>query len=117
MGPDLAGGFFTKPNRALARRALEEPLEPADLLDALAGQPLVRTGGLRCFYVDATVAQGVCYVDGERYAFGPACHQAVLALCDEESLTPALLGAGLRSPEFVSALAQWVNGGYWYFVD
>ncbi|OGB31873.1 MAG: cupin [Burkholderiales bacterium RIFCSPLOWO2_12_FULL_61_40] len=114
---DFAGSFFSKTKCALDLQALDEPLEPADLLDALAGQPLVRTGGLRCFYVDATVAQGVCYVDGERYAFGPACHQAVLALCDEESLTPALLGAGLRSPEFVSALAQWVNGGYWYFVD
>jgi 50S ribosomal protein L16 3-hydroxylase len=67
--------------------------------------------------VDATLAQGVCYVDGERHAFGPACVDAVTAVCDKEKLTAAALRGGLKTPGFVAALTQWVNAGYWYFED
>jgi len=102
---------------ALDLQALDDPMDEADVLNTLADQPLVRTGGLRCFYVDATVAHGVCYVDGERFAFGPACKDAVVALCDNDALTPGLLGNALKDSGFVAALAQWVNGGYWYFSD
>lgn len=114
---DFAGSFLSRTKCQLDLQPLEVPMEEADVLASLQEQPLVRTGGLRCFYVDATVAQGVCYVDGERHAFGPACHSAVEALCDQEHLSPALLGAGLENPVLLSALTQWVNGGYWYFRD
>jgi 50S ribosomal protein L16 3-hydroxylase len=80
-------------------------------------QPLVRTGGLRCFYVDETVAQGVCYVDGERYAFGPACKSAVLALCDQDEPSYAKLKSGWQHADYARQLTEWVNGGFWYFRD
>lgn len=114
---DFAGGYFTKTKCELDLQELEEPLDAASLVEELAHQSLVRTGGLRCFYVDATVDQGVCYVDGERFDFGPACRAAVVALCDNDELTRDLLKTGLQQPAFVEALTQWVNGGYWYFQD
>jgi len=114
---DFAGSFLSRTKCLLDLQALDEPMDEADVLNTLADQPLVRTGGLRCFYVDATVADGVCYVDGERFGFGPACKDAVVALCDSDALTPGLLGGALKAPAFVAALTQWVNGGYWYFAD
>ncbi|MBC7860024.1 MAG: cupin domain-containing protein [Burkholderiaceae bacterium] len=114
---DFAGAYFTKTKCELDLQELEEPLAAAALVEELAHQNLVRTGGLRCFYVDATVDQGVCYVDGERFDFGPACRAAVVALCDNDELTRDLLKTGLQQPAFVEALTQWVNGGYWYFQD
>ena len=77
----------------------------------------VATGGLRCFYLDATLAQGVCYVDGERHAFGADLVPCVVALCDHDTLTASLLAAALSHPEFASKLTEWVNAGFWYFND
>jgi len=77
----------------------------------------VRTGGLRCFYVDQTAADGVCYVDGERHAFGAKAQVAAKALCDYDTVSHTQLRGGLKSPAFVAALTQWVNAGYWYFQD
>jgi len=114
---DFAGSFFSKTKCALDLQALDEPLDAAELLEALLEQPLVRSGGLRCFYVDETLARGVCYVDGERYEFGAASLDAVRALCDHDALTLDLLQTGLQHPVFVAQLLAWVNGGFWYFQD
>lgn len=114
---DFAGSFLSRTKCQLDLQALDEPLDAAALIDTLQQQPLVRTGGLRCFYVDQTVADGVCYVDGERHAFGTKAQAAVKALCDRDTLTHAPLRAALKLPAFVEALTQWVNAGYWYFED
>jgi 50S ribosomal protein L16 3-hydroxylase len=114
---DFAGSYFSKTKCTLDLQTLDEPLESSDLINAMQEQPLVRTGGLRCFYVDETLAQGVCYVDGERFAFGPACKSAVLALCDQDELTFAKLKGDLQHADFARQLTEWVNGGYWYFRD
>ncbi|MBI3284895.1 MAG: cupin domain-containing protein [Burkholderiales bacterium] len=114
---DFAGSFLSKSKCALDLQALDEPLSEADLLDCLQQQPLQRTGGLRCFYLDATLAQGVCYVAGERYAFGADCRAAVLALCDHDVLDIDLLHSALHQPQFISAVCDWVHQGYWYFAD
>ena len=114
---DFAGSYFSKTKCTLYLQALDEPLEPSDLIDALREQPLVRTGGLRCFYVDHTLPEGVCYVDGERYAFGQHCQSAVLALCDLDAPGYADLQAGLQQPDCARQLTECVNAGYWYFQD
>ena len=112
---DFAGSFLSKTKCALDLQPLDEPLDAADVINMLLQQPLVRTGGLRCFYVDHTVGEGVCYVDGERYAFGAAAQTLVRTLCDHENLSHAQLQTGLQDPAFVQVLTQWVNAGYWYF--
>jgi len=114
---DFAGGFLSRSKCQLDLQTLDEPLDERGLLANLQQQALIRTGGLRCFYLDETVAQGICHVAGERFAFGPACRGAVLALCDNESLDHAVLHAWLGQPQFVRALTQWVNDGYWYFEE
>ena len=114
---DFAGSYLSKTKCTLDLQALDEPLSADDLINELMEQPLIRTGGLRCFYVDETVAQGVCYVDGERFEFGAAAKEAVIALCDHDELSHALLVSGLQNPAFSSQLTEWVNGGFWYFQD
>lgn len=112
---DFAGSFLSKTRCQLDLQSLEEPFDATGLLQMLQQQPLVRIGGLRCFYLDQTVAHGVCYVDGERFSFGAACRDAVIALCDSELIDDVLLLSGVQNPEFVQALSLWVNAGYWYF--
>lgn len=117
LAADFAGSYFSKTKCALDLQALDEPLQAAEVADALQQQVLVRTGGLRCFYLDATVAQGVCYVDGERHAFGPALQPTVIALCDHDELSHELLHSALQDAAFAQQLTEWVNAGYWYFQD
>jgi 50S ribosomal protein L16 3-hydroxylase len=112
---DFAGSFLSRTKCQLDLQALDEPLDAAELIDTLQQQPLVRTGGLRCFYVDETLSKGVCYIDGERHAFGAKAKAVVKALCDHDRVTHTQLLGGLKIPEFVAALTQWVNAGYWYF--
>ena len=114
---DFAGSYFSKTKCTLDLQPLDEPLETSDLVDMLQQQALIRTGGLRCFYVDATVAQGVCYVDGERYEFGSGLQQAVINLCDNDELSAELLHAALQDDAFARLFTEWVNGGFWYFRD
>jgi 50S ribosomal protein L16 3-hydroxylase len=114
---DFAGSYFSKNKCSLDLQALDEPMTESDLVSTLARQPLVRTGGLRCFYVDQTVEGGVCFVDGERNAFGKACKKAVLALCDNDTVSEVMLRTGLKNAEFLRALTGWVNAGYWYFQE
>lgn len=112
---DFSGRYFSRTKCALDLQAVEEPYDAAELLDNLQRHPLTRTGGLRCFYLDASIEQGICYVNGERFEFGPACQSAVLALCDHDGLDFDLLQTGLQDAGFLDALTQWVNEGYWYF--
>ena len=112
---DFAGSFLSKTKCQLDLQPLEDELNEAELLDTLQQQQLVRIGGVRCFYLDDSIADGVCFIDGERHAFGAACQEAVIALCDEELLSIAALASGLANPEFVRTLVLWVNTGYWYF--
>ncbi len=114
---DFAGSFLSKNKSVLDLQSLEEPFNQQELLAELQRQPLVRIGGLRCFYVDATVRAGVCYIDGERHEFGAACHDAVLKLCDHEILSHAMLQPYLKQTLLLAALTEWVNDGYWYFED
>ena len=112
---DFAGSFLSRTKCQLDLQVLDEPLDAAQLIDTLLQQVLVRTGGLRCFYLDETLAKGVCYVDGERHAFGTKAKTAVKALCDHDRVTHTQLRGALQNPAFVSALVEWVNAGYWYF--
>ena len=114
---DFAGSYFSKTKCVLDLQALDEALEVSDVVDALQNQHLVRTGGLRCFYLDATMAHGVCFVDGERYEFGQALSDTVVHLCDNDDLSLELLGAALEDAAFATQLTEWVNAGYWYFED
>lgn len=114
---DFAGSFLSKTKCQLDLQAPDEPFDAAELAGKLLQHPLTRIGGLRCFYVDATVTQGICYIEGERFELGAACQGAVLALCDNESLSHALLHTWIQQPEFARMLTQWVNCGYWYFQD
>ena len=114
---DFSGSFLSQTKCALDLQPVGEPMDEDAVLATLVDQPLVRTGGLRCFYTDTTVQQGVCYVDGQRYAFAGVNPSAIALLCDNEQLSHVQLQAALQQPDFAQALTAWVNAGYWYFED
>lgn len=58
---DLTGSFLSKTRCQLDLQALEDPFDPPELLELLQHDTLVRTGGLRYFYLDTTMAQAGVY--------------------------------------------------------
>ena len=114
---DFAGSFLSQTKCPLDLQPVDEPMDEDAVLATLVEHPLVRTGGLRCFYTDTTVQQGVCYVDGQRYAFARVNPSDIALLCDNEQLSHAQLHEALQQPDFAQALTAWVNAGYWYFED
>ena len=112
---NFVGCHLSKTKCELDLQALDFPINETELRKNLQQTDLIRTGGLRCFYLDDSISQGVCYINGERYDFGAGCRATVLALCDEDQLSLAALEQGLQHAVFVKALLQWVNDGYWYF--
>ncbi len=121
---DFAASLLSKTKCQLDLQTPDDPYLASDLLEQFQTTPLRRTGGLRCFYVDQTVAQGACYIDGERYVFGAHFAPAVVALCDKDELHYAMLAAYLPNSaedqdpaknKFLQCLCDWVNTAYWYF--
>ena len=111
---DFIGSFLSKTKCELDLQALDDEISEDELIDILQNEGLRRTGGLRCFYLDHSVGQGVCYIDGQRYVFGPQTRDAVIALCNNDEIDANMLADGLSNPVFVKALQEWVNQGYWY---
>jgi 50S ribosomal protein L16 3-hydroxylase len=128
---DFAGGFLSKTKCQLDLQALEYPYEPDELLEQLQLQTLYRIGGLRCFYFDHSILDGIVYIDGDRYEFAASDQNALRALCNLEKLSYADLQCALpeqfennsakrnenHTYAFLNALTRWVNSGYWYFAQ
>jgi 50S ribosomal protein L16 3-hydroxylase len=112
---DFVGSFLSKTKCELDLQALDDPLEADELREELGAASLCRTGGLRCFYLETQISEGICYVDGQRYAFGSALSEVVRSLCDHDVLDGQTLMSGLQDIAFMQALTDWVNQGYWYF--
>ncbi|MFZ6687747.1 JmjC domain-containing protein [Undibacterium sp. SXout11W] len=111
---DFIGSFLSKTKCELDLQALDDEISEDELIDILHNEGLRRTGGLRCFYLDHSIGQGVCYIDGQRYGFGAQTRDAVIALCNNDEIDADMLADGLSNPVFVKALQEWVNQGYWY---
>lgn len=121
---DFAGSFLSKTKCQLDLQVPDEPYFPHDILEQLQQSQLRRIGGLRCFYLDQTCDQGVCYIDGERTTFGSFFKPAIMALCDQEKISYDMLAPYLPTSsadtdeaknKFLQSLCDWVNAAYWYF--
>lgn len=121
---DFAACMLSKTKCRLDLQIPEDPYLKQDILEQLQQTPLRRIGGLRCFYLDQTLELGACYIDGERYVFGPDFCTAVVTLCDQELLSYDMLApylpenstdANAAKNKFLQCLCDWVNAAYWYF--
>lgn len=114
---EFSGRYLTQ-----SKCALDLPDEPLDItqdevLAWLDEQPLIRLGGLRCLYFDINVAQGVVYINGDKYQLSAELAAVIPLLCDSNQLDKAALAPWLAHADLLTQLTEWVNLGYWYFED
>ena len=88
-----------------------------DVTEQLKQQPLIKLGGLRTLYFEASVADGVLYINGEQFTLSASREAFIGLLCDTQELTAENLSPWLEDSEVVEQLTAWVNAGYWYFDD
>ncbi|MGI2070331.1 JmjC domain-containing protein [Shewanella baltica] len=114
---EFSGRYLTQ-----SKCALDLPDEPLDItqdevLAWLDEQPLIRLGGLRCLYFDINVAQGVVYINGDKYPLSAELAAVIPLLCDSNQLDKTALAPWLAHADLLTQLTEWVNLGYWYFED
>lgn len=114
---EFSGRYLTQSKCALDLP--DEPLDitPAEMLTWLAEQPLIRLGGLRCLYFDISLAEGVLFINGDKYQLNAECAAVIPLLCDGNQLHQAALAPWLANSTLMAQLNVWVNLGYWYFED
>ncbi|GGI86199.1 50S ribosomal protein L16 arginine hydroxylase [Shewanella hanedai] len=88
-----------------------------DVIDMLKEQVLTRLGGLKALYFDASVKQGVFYINGEQVSLPRELVAVIPALCDNQFLSENSLAEWLSNEVFVGQLTEWVNRGFWYFEE
>ncbi|MFT4924794.1 MAG: 50S ribosomal protein L16 3-hydroxylase [Phenylobacterium sp.] len=111
----FSGCHLTSPKHTLDVPEIPFECSEAELLNLLSQQPLYRLGGLRCYYFEQTLSEGLFYVNGEECRVDAKLTDTIKVLCDHQTLTFEMLQQGLADSDFVSLLYGFVVQGCWYF--
>ncbi|WP_285164415.1 cupin domain-containing protein [Shewanella goraebulensis] len=118
---EFSGRYLTQSKCELDLPAECLGFQVLDITEQLKQQPLVKLGGLRTLYFEASVADGVLYINGEQFTLAAditANNEAFITLlCDTQELTVEDLSPFLNDELLVTQLTTWVNAGYWYFEE
>ncbi|MEZ9820500.1 cupin domain-containing protein [Shewanella sp. 10N.286.45.A1] len=114
---EFSGRYLTQSKCELDLPEDHLGFQSLDVTEQLKLQPLVKLGGLRCLYFEATAADGMLYINGEQIQLGETKESLIALLCDSQQLTLEALTPWLADDETLNQLTDWVNAGYWYFDD
>ncbi|PKG59181.1 cupin domain-containing protein [Shewanella sp. Choline-02u-19] len=114
---EFSGRYLTQSKCELDLPEEHLGFQSLDVTEQLKQQPLIKLGGLRTLYFEASVADGVLYINGEQFTLSASREALIALLCDTQELTAVNLSPWLEDIEVVEQLTAWVNAGYWYFDD
>ncbi|WP_076411274.1 cupin domain-containing protein [Shewanella sp. UCD-KL12] len=86
-----------------------------DFKQIIQNQPLIRIGGLKALYFDASVDRGVFFLNGEQVTLPLSLIDVIPVLCDNQTISYDHLSNWLEDTAFVEIMLEWINCGYWYF--
>ncbi len=114
---EFSGRYLTASKCELDLPEQSLGFQSTDILEILKSQTLIRLGGLRVLYFDASVKQGLFYINGEEYQLPSAISDAIPILCDQQQLSYSCITPWIDNREFIEQLTLWVNAGFWYFEE
>jgi 50S ribosomal protein L16 3-hydroxylase len=88
-----------------------------DVKSIIMQQPLHRLGGLRCYYFEQTLCEGLFYINGEECQLDPQLVGSIKNLCNCAVLTADLIADGLADEAFLALLTTFICQGCWYFEE
>ncbi|MCP4991795.1 MAG: cupin domain-containing protein [Colwellia sp.] len=113
----FTGQFLTAAKHDLDILLPDEPFELPEVSNLLNSHAIKRLGGLRAFYFEDTVAQGLCYINGTEQEFSSDIANGVKLLCDNVMLTPDAMSEWSHNAAFVELVTALLNQGYWYLAE
>ncbi|GAW95126.1 MULTISPECIES: cupin domain-containing protein [Colwellia] len=113
----FTGQFLTTAKHDLDVLLPDEPFELTEVSNLLNSHAIKRLGGLRAFYFEDTIEQGLCYINGTELAFSAEIANGVKLLCDKVMLLPDDLSEWSHNAAFVELATELLNQGYWYLAE
>lgn len=113
----FTGQFLTAAKHDLDILLPDEPFELTEVSNLLNSHAIKRLGGLRAFYFEDTIEQGLCYINGSELAFSAEIANGVKLLCDKVMLLPDDLSDWSHNAAFVELVTELLNQGYWYLAE
>jgi len=113
----FTGQFLTAAKHDLDILLPDEPFELPEVSNLLNSHAIKRLGGLRAFYFEDTVEQGLCYINGTELQFSSDIANGVKLLCDNVMLTPDAMSDWSHNAAFVELVTELLNQGYWYLAE
>ena len=113
----FAGNFLTSAKHELDLMPSEEPFERDEVSELLAIHAIKRLGGLRAFYFEDTIEDGICYINGEQISFDKEIAPAVKLLCDQLVVLPDELALWRDNEHFINLMITLLDQGYWFWTE
>jgi len=113
----FTGQFLTTAKHELDIMLPDEPFELPEVSNLLNSHGIKRLGGLRAFYFEDTIEQGLCYINGTELKFSSDIAHGVKLLCDNVMLTPDAMSDWSHNAAFVELATELLNQGYWYLAE
>ncbi len=106
------GEFISQSRHELDLAPPEPAYKPEEIYQLLTEQDemLHRLNGLRALRVG-----DYFFINGER--LDTDCYEAADSLCRHDAVNAALLGDAIENEDFMAALTDLINNGYWFFDD
>ena len=113
----FVGNFLTNAKHDLDLMPSEEPFAQAEVSELLAIHAVKRLGGLRAFYFEDSVNDGVCFINGEQVNFEAEITPAIKLLCDQVVVMPDDLAPWCENEHFVTLMVELLDQGYWFWTE
>jgi len=113
----FTGNFLTNAKHDLDIMLPDEPFTHEEVEQLLTTHAVKRLGGLRAFYFEDTLSDGICYINGDDERFDPEVAPAVQLLCDQVTVQPKELALWCQHSSFIALMADLLNQGYWFLAE
>lgn len=114
---NFAGNFLTSAKHELDLMSSEEPFERDEVSQLLGLHAIKRLGGLRAFYFEDTINDGICYINGEQVSFDSEISPVIKLLCDQVIVMPNELTPWSENEHFVTLMIELLDKGYWFWTE
>jgi len=113
----FTGNFLTNAKHDLDIMLPDEPFTHEEVAQLLTTHAVKRLGGLRAFYFEDTVNDGICYINGDDERFDSEIAPAVKLLCDQVTVQPNELSLWCQHSSFIALMTDLLNQGYWFLAE
>ena len=113
----FVGKFLTNAKHDLDLMPSEEPFERDEVSQLLTIHSIKRLGGLRAFYFEDTINDGVFYINGEQKNVANEIVPVIKLLCDQSIVTTDELAPWYDNEQFISLMCELLDQGFWFWVE